>query len=233
MDQNKTDLVMQFVLRGKPVSAECGLNVHSNDKLMGEFAKHTSYRNHSNFFEVSNFQMGLNLTEDDQSHSASASHAQLHGKHVNGHSANARTAGRFARWRSATPEEGRDILYPLEVDKFSFDRLIDAASPIFFASCCDSKTFDRAILVKRISQGHRGGTARPAVGYLRLKFTDVLITSINWDDGEMVKEQCEFVCAKLEIEYRKQEFEGSVGAPMPASWPTARSQSIRSKAGKT
>lgn len=233
MDQDKTDLMMQFVLKGKPVSAECSLDVHSNDKMMGEFAKHTSYRNHSNFFEVSNFQMGLNLTEDDQSNSAVGPHAHLHGKPAHAHPANTRIAGRFARWRSATPDEGRDILYPLEVDKFSFDRLIDAASPIFFASCCDSTTFDKAVLVKRISQGQVGGTPRPSVGYLRLVFTDVLITSINWDDGEMVKEQCEFVCQKLEIRYRQQAFEGSVGAPMFASWPTPRSQSIRSKAGKT
>jgi type VI protein secretion system component Hcp len=132
-------------------------------------------------------------------------------------------AGAFARWRSATQQDYKSIYYPLEFDRFSFDRIIDCASPIFFQSCCTSQTFDSAALVKRVSPGDEGGVSRPAVGFLRIDFTKVLVTGINWDDGDMVKERCEFICQGMKITYRRQTAGGGVssggGNEFSAVWP--------------
>ncbi len=224
MDQNKSDLIMQFVLHGKPVSAECSLDIAVGDTLTTEFARHASYRNHSNFFEVGNFRMGLSLKEDDQGSGVLSRQAQLPGQ-----SPKSPAAGAFARWRSATADEAKNILYPLEFDKFCFDRAIDAASPVFFGCCCTSTTFDKAILVKRAPQGHQGGEANPSLAFLRIEFTKVLITGIAWADGDVVAEQCEFICQEMKIRYRQQKPDGSMGAEMPVHWPTARSLSILAK----
>jgi type VI protein secretion system component Hcp len=123
-------------------------------------------------------------------------------------------AGQFARWRSASGKEARTIAhsYPTKFEGASFERLIDRASPTFFMHCCTSKTFDSAVLVKRISQGELAGQNLPSVGYLRVEFTKVLITDISWEDGELVKEKCQFTCKGMKLIYRKQSDSGRLQA---------------------
>ena len=79
------------------------------------------------------------------------------------------------------------------------------------------------MLVKRISQGDQGGVARPSAAYLRIDFTKVLITGINWDDGDLVTESCEFICQGMKISYRRQKTDGTVaggfGNEYSAVWP--------------
>jgi type VI protein secretion system component Hcp len=202
--QDKTDLVMKFVLDGSPVVAECGLEVAPGDPLMKDF-------NPGHFFEASSFDMGMSLKEDDESPSP-LNPAGLG-------SQAARTAapvGQYARWRSATQAEYKKVPFRLEFDRFSFKRAIDRASPIFFEACCGSRTFDSAVLVKRIAQGDQAGGS-PSVGYLRVDFTKVLLIGVNWDDGDMVTEHCDFICQGLTIAYRQQQ-SGEFGATKSAHW---------------
>lgn len=228
MAQDHTDLVMKFTLDGQPVWAECTLDVASGDTFMSDFSKPTEYDNYSNFFEVDSFTMSMSLDGDDKSTGT----LQQSTSRPNSNNANP-ASGQFARWRSATNSEYKDIHYPLTFDKFTFERVIDHASPIFFQCCCTSKTFDSAVLVKRVSQGQVGGTVRPALGYVRIEFTKVLITGIGWDDGDVVKESCEFICQKMRINYRKQKSQGTVdtGAGLSMSWPSSRFLDIRSGRG--
>jgi type VI protein secretion system component Hcp len=199
MDRAATDLAMKFVLpNNTPVFAQCLLQIAKGDALMSDFTHSNFYRT-SNFFEISDFEFGLSLKEDDDS---GKGHRMLDSNRQN-------IAGAFARWRSALRGEIEDIRYPVEFDKFSFSRSIDRASPIFFEKCCNSTTFDSATLVKRISPG---GVDRPPVGYLRIDFGKVLITGITWDDGDVVKEKCEFICREMQIRYRSQQADGTIGA---------------------
>lgn len=217
MDQDKTDLVMQFVLNGQPVWAECALKIWEKDTLMKDF-KGADYDNYSNFFEVKSFDFKLALKEDDESGSPHGQPARQPST-----ASKAAASGQFARWRSASNSEFKKIKYPLEVDTFSFSRIIDGASPVFFQSCCTSQTFDSAVLVKRLSQGGTGpdGDVLPSVGYLRIDFTGVLITSIGWDDGEMIEEKCECHAKGMTIRYRQQDDSGTVTAAgeTKAVWP--------------
>lgn len=227
MDQNKTDLVMQFVLDGQPVWAECALDIAPGDTLMSDF-KSADYDNYSSFFEASNFSMSLSVKENDESSNGLSQHVRQPAQQTK-----SPVTGPFSRWRSATtPQEAKALAskYPVEFDTFTFERVIDRASPIFFQSCCTSTTFDSAVLVKRMSQGDQGGGSRPTVGYLRIDFTKVLITGIHWDDGDVVKETCEFICRSMKLKYRKQKADGTIasgpGTEFGAFWPNDRSLGI-------
>lgn len=230
MEQNKTDLVMRFVLKGQPVLAECVLDIWSKDTLMKDF-KSAEYDYYSNFFEIKEFDFSIALKEEDESRNVLSRNLTFANN-----AAKPAVAGAFARWRSASNAEYKKIYYPLEFDKFSFKRIIDRASPVFFQSCCRSETFDSAVLVKRLSQGRRGpdGETLPTVGYLRIDFTDVLITGVDWDDGDMVEEKCDFICKGMKITYRKQKDDGTIdggGGETSAVWPNPnndRSLRIRS-----
>ncbi len=217
MDQNKTDLVMKFVLDGQPVWAECALDVAPGDTMMQEFTKNSGYDYYSNFFEISSFDLGMSLKESSESNNALGQQPRQQAQ------SKSPATGAFARWRSASAKEYKSIQYPLEFDKFRFQRTIDRASPIFFQCCCTSRSFDSAVLVKRISQGQQGGVSRPSVGYLRFDFTKVLIIGLDWDDGEVVKEKCEFICQGIKVTYRRQKADGTVasgpGSESAAVWP--------------
>jgi type VI protein secretion system component Hcp len=214
MDKSNADIVMKFVLEGKPVFAECTLDIASDDTLMKDFLPaRNNQSSYANFFEVSDFDLAISLKESDDV-----------GGRSGARSAGAQAAGgAFARWRSAANADYKSIYYPLEFDNFNFERIIDRASPIFFQSCCKSQSFESAALVKRIAQGNKGGVTRPAVGFLRIDFTNVLITGIDWSDGDVIKERCEFICQKMQITYRKQRSDGTVsvgfGNEFTATWP--------------
>ena len=220
MAGNKTDLVMFFTLDRQPVWAESPLQVAPDDTLMKDFYKNTDYDSYSNFFEVTTFSMGMKLTEQDASNSAVGQHPRPNGQPA---AKSAVSAGPFARWRSATPLEYKKIPYPFEFDKFTFERVVDSASPIFFECCCKSRTFDTAVLIKRLSEGEAGGVFRPSLAYLRIEFTKVLITSISWEDGDLVKENCDFICQGMKVTYRKQSAGGTIGGgDLSATWPNPK-----------
>ena len=213
MDQNKTDLVMKFTLTpGNDVPAECALGVAPGDALMTDFQA-ADYQNYSNYFEVIDFDMKVGLNPDDDSHKTSM--VTPHTTHA-AHLAKNTSTDAWGRWRSATAEQARKIAYPFKFESASFERIIDRASPVFFQSCCTSQTFDSAVLVKRLSQGELPGSNQVSVGYLRIDFGKVLITDINWEDGDLVKEKCDFTCQSFKLTYLKQSNAGRIGGSMPS-----------------
>lgn len=211
-DQHKSDIVMMFVQKGgQAVYAECALDKSPNDPFMTDFKPQT-YDRYSNFFEVTKFHFGFEVKDEDKSKdtmtSGAPAGAGLGKKRVG------RVEGEFASWRSANDQQAPKVIYPLEFEAFTFERLIDAASPVFFEHCCNSTSFPSATMVKRVSTG---GNAAPE-GFLKIEFQDVLITSLSWDDGDMTTEKCEFICRNFALTYRQQKQDGSFGAQSPAQW---------------
>lgn len=210
-DQHKSDIVMLFVQEGnQPVYAECALDKDPEDTFMAGFKPQT-YDNYSNFFQVTKFHFGVEVKDEDKTKSTLQSGnvgAAGLGKKRFG-----RVEGEFASWRSANDKQAPKVTYPLEFEQFSFERLIDAASPIFFEYCCNSTSFPSASLVKRLSRGNE-----LPQGFLRIDFKDVLITSLSWDDGDMTTEKCEFICRDFDLTYRQHKADGSWGASGNATW---------------
>ncbi len=240
-DQSKADMVMKFIQKGgTPVSAECALDKDPNDPFMKDFHP-APYQDYSDFFEIQSFDFGMEVKDDDTAVGALTKNSQGQGPPSKGGTP-AKAKGGFVSWRSAKTDELKNLDYPIEFDTFSFKRLIDAASPIFFEACCGTKTFDSATLVKRVSIGMLGGGGnflnaqvnlgplhlsltgssginRPPQGFLRIDFTNVLIIGIDWDDGDVLNETCKFICQGFKLQYRQQNDDGSLKtAVAPAEW---------------
>lgn len=203
-DDHKTDIVMRFVTKDKQdVNSECALDKEKSDDFMKGFQPQT-YDSYSNFFEVINFSYGFEVKDESDS--------KKEGGATNGvkEKKDKLVTGEFVSWRTGTDKQAKEVSLQLEFRSFKFERLIDSASAIFFDHLVKSLSFSSATLVKRVSVGGD----QTALGFLRLDFFDVLLTSLDWDDGEMTKEKCEFICKKFTMQYRPQNDDGSLAKPV-------------------
>lgn len=229
-----TDMVMRFVhgrrparLKDKEIDAECALAVDPNDKMMDGFRAISSYHDWSNFFEITEFGFEAELSEGEDEASSKGppppplpssfqSRPNAHGLALPkpaGAGANGKSGPEmsFKKWRSAVGDEYRKILYPTEFRNFSFKRLIDGTSPVFFEACCYAWIFSKAVMVKRVSRGYVDEKSPVSgIGFLRLEFSDVLITDLKWNDGEVVTEECECICRGFKAEYKPQRSSGAL-----------------------
>lgn len=192
------------------------------------------------FFEVDSFDFGVGVNDGEGSSSpginAGAGNGgkktnALHGmggpgdqkQSANqGSEASRRSKPRFSRFlypAVARPGQKKpDLDYDIDVHPFSFSRQLDMASPIFLEHCAGVVPFAKATLVKRKFTGNLGFHE----SYLRMIFTDVLLTGVEWDDGEVIKEKCSFVYRKIEVAYRPQKQDGSLDKEVPGVWQAKR-----------
>lgn len=218
-DKPTSDIVMRFVDKnGRPVWAESALGVLKDDPFMEGFDPISSYDDYSNFFEVTTFSFTVAVKPKDEAVSTLSQAPR--GSLTSGRSP--ASTDQFSRWRSATDEDYKKLKFPIEFDEFSFSRVIDGASPAFFSACCNQESFRSATLVRRIATGTRGGAQRQAAGFLRLEFKDVLLTGINWDDGELVTESVTFICKALRVRYRQQTADAGLKKETEAVWDQNR-----------
>jgi hypothetical protein len=108
----------------------------------------------------------------------------------------------YGKWKSATPDELKKVLpYPVDMNEVTIDRTYDKASPILYQMCCDSETFPSVSLIKRKDIGDTF-----LRGFLRLDFEDVMVTSVEWKNGEVMKETFTFVFRRVTVKYRQSVF---------------------------
>ncbi len=221
---SKSDLVMMFVDKnGGPVWAESTLGVLKTDPLMKGFNGIDSYNDYSNFFEVTSFNFDMQLNPADQGVGALSQPAQATQSSV------AQAApDQFSAWRSAEGNDYKMIKFPVDFDTFSFTRIIDGATPLFFAACCNQISFHHAALVKRVAAGSVGGKEQQSVGILRLDFRHVLLTGINWEDGDLVTESITFICKAMRVRYAPQMQSGEVMPAVEVDWDQAKDGSATS-----
>lgn len=220
-EERKTDLVMRFVKTGGgSVPAECQLTKDPDDKFMTTFTP-AGENGVSNFFEITKFDFGMKVKDEDASKkNLSDTKKKEDMTMADFDEKNAKVKGSFVSWRSATEDEVKDgkIPLPLEFENFSFTKIVDCSSPVFFESCLLSRNFLSATMVKRVSVGYD----RPPVGFLKMTFDQVLITGVSWNDGALINETCKFICRGFTIEYREQRPDGSLLGPTSADWVASR-----------
>lgn len=231
-DQSPYDMAMKFVGKGGgTVWAESTLVKDPADELMKDFKPAESLDAYSNFFEVTTFDFGMSVEPDDGEgggggKGAGKGRIPPPGGRQPGYSPSAGLlmtgpAGRgdaapgtgssdaFHRWRSATEEEAKKMNFQLHFESFTFTRIVDGASPSFFQNCANQVSFESAALVKRVSRGTLGGQRLP-LAFMRFDFTNVMLKKVSWEDGELVTENCEFVCEKMTFKYRQQKSDGDL-----------------------
>ena len=221
MAETKGDLLMKFVqTSGEAVKAEGSSVLKKDDKLLFDFWP-------GKFFEIEEFGIGLNVEDSETSTNT------LHAAGGQGLAKPAPAAAaqghkpKFATWRLFKKQrrgDAPDIAYPVVLEPFSFTRMMDKASPIFFQNCCNSVSFDSATLVKRKVTG----SDLALQTFLRIDFKNVLIIGLDWDDGSIVKEKCKFICREMSVQYKQQSAGGALGAASSAEW--SRDLATRSNA---
>ena len=220
-DQPKADILMKFKLDGKYVYGEGAHQVDESipvDDLMDGFESAT-YKSYSNFFEIQKFEFGIELHEDDTNVGKLSNGSLATNAHGQTHKPKpAKLRGAFASWRSASQAEIQKLKFPLEADMFSFTRVLDAASHVFFMACVTSRTFESVSLVKRVSATKAPGGPMKQLGFFRVDFNEVMITGLDWDDGDFVNENCKFICKKFKLQYKTQKPDGTLTRATQAAW---------------
>jgi type VI secretion system secreted protein Hcp len=101
---------------------------------------------------------------------------------------------------------------------FSFTMLINKASPHLFIACASGKHFTSASLtIRRAAKGE--------LEYLTIRFDDVIVTSFaEVGGGEAPEEAVSLGFRRIELEYRQQTPQGTLGAPVKAGWDLSKNQ---------
>jgi type VI secretion system secreted protein Hcp len=95
-----------------------------------------------------------------------------------------------------------------------FAKNVDVATAPLFAHCCNGKHIPSALVTFRKA-------GEKPLEYLKIKLTDILVSSITWGGaagGDGVHEQVSLAFTKVEIEYYEQKPDGSGEKKGNASW---------------
>jgi type VI secretion system secreted protein Hcp len=98
---------------------------------------------------------------------------------------------------------------------FNLMKRTDKASTDLFQGLCSGKHYATATVTMRKAGGEQ-------LQYLTYKFTDVMVESIQWSGStggdDTPVESLSLAYSKVEIEYKPQNANGSLGAPCRGSW---------------
>ncbi len=201
-DTTKADVLMYFVQREgtPPIEAESTSALRGNDaRLMSGFME-------GRYFEAENFSFGIELADDEGGAATDEDETRSYG-----------------RWRALKPGEPKPTPpFRAEPQDVSISRRIDASSPVLLKCCLEKKQFHTAVLVKR----SRIGTTGMLSAILRMEFSRVWLRSIEWEDGDTVRETCKFKYASVKSTYVRRKPDGTVASLWPCEWTSQRASGI-------
>jgi type VI secretion system secreted protein Hcp len=106
---------------------------------------------------------------------------------------------------------------------FSFVMAANKASPKLFLACCNGEHIPKAVLTCR-----KAGKEQQE--YLKVTLTDILVSSYQAGGphkGELMPyDSCSLNYAKLEIEYKEQKADGTLGAATKAGWDAKANKKV-------
>ena len=220
MAETQGDVLMILVQGSRAIAAGGTSDLDGTDSMLSGFSA-------GKFFEIEHFALGLNLSDFDAGHAPGSVAGQpkppaVGGAHKDQTAAVAPQKSKFASWRDRKKSRQAitAVTFPVELDPFSFTKMVDRASPLLFESCASTASFDSATIVKRKVTGKSTNALQ---GYMRIDFSNVLLVGLTWDDGEMIKEKCRFICRGMRVQYRPQVPDGTLAAASSAEWSFAMS----------
>jgi type VI secretion system secreted protein Hcp len=110
----------------------------------------------------------------------------------------------------------------VSMSDFSFVMKLNKASPKLFLACAQGEHIKTAWLT-----AHRA-SAKQTDYFLKWSFADLLISSYQTGaaSGELPLEQVSFNFSKIEVEYKEQKPDGSLGLGIKAGWDLKTSKKI-------
>lgn len=219
MADDVRDVLMKLTLNGSDIEAESSAFVEPTDKLAnvkpGEFVAADKSNNwKGNFFAVKEFKMDMGLLGDSADDPAAQKRQQEEQQKLMFESikkdldqpnlASSRGSSDFQSFMNP-PAGGASKTYSANLEPVTLTKYLDASSLVLFKACIESTTIDSAVMIKR-----RGGGAKHLGTYLRIEFTDLLITDFNWDEDDVILEKISFVCRKASVFYRLEQHSGKM-----------------------
>ena len=108
----------------------------------------------------------------------------------------------------------------VSMQDFHFTMKSSKASPKLFLHCATGQHIKEATLTAR-KAGER------PIEYLKYKLTDILVSSYQiGSGGDTPSEEVSLNFTKLEVEYRTQNADGSLGSPVNAGWDLKTNRSV-------
>jgi type VI secretion system secreted protein Hcp len=102
----------------------------------------------------------------------------------------------------------------VNVQDLSFTKYVDSASPKLMLACCNGKHYDDALLTVRKA-------GEKPVEYIKIKLTEVLITSVSTGGSggeDRLTENVTLNFGKVNYDYIPQDDKGAAGTAIPMSW---------------
>jgi type VI protein secretion system component Hcp len=221
MANEPIDVLMTFIQKsGKGVGAESRAVMHPDDQsdMCADFTEGC-------YFEIESFSFSAELSDEADGTSGSSGTAVRNATHsrdpqkggAQGTAAMSGSGGKFAKYII----QG-SLNYKIEPQEITISRQMDKASPILLDNCLKRIPFTKAVIVKRKVVGVLGNSSGHHRGFLRMEFSEPLITGVTWEDSDTVKETLKFVCRNLTVTYRPQKDTGEPGDKVPMTWNLQR-----------
>lgn len=111
---------------------------------------------------------------------------------------------------------GRSTSRP-QFSELHITKLVDKASPLLFLACASGKHLKEATLSVRRA-------AKTQIEYLKIKLTDVIVTSVQFSSGgeDVSHESVSLAYEKIELNYTPQTARGLPGQSIKAGWDLSR-----------
>lgn len=102
---------------------------------------------------------------------------------------------------------------------FHFVMRVNKASPQLFLATVSGKHIKEASLTVRKA-------GKQQLEYLKIKFSDVFVTSFEQASGEQPQESIAFSFGKVELQYTAQQKKGAAGPPITAGWDLSKNAKL-------
>lgn len=105
----------------------------------------------------------------------------------------------------------------VNVQDLSFTKYVDSATAPLLVAACNGKHYDEATLIVRKAGEH-------PVEYIKIKLTEVLITSLSTGGSggeDRLTENVTLNFAKVNVDYTPQDDKGKGGTAIPFGWDIA------------
>lgn len=121
----------------------------------------------------------------------------------------------LARLGRSTPAPKSAKAEFVDMQPVEFTRIMDSMSTLLFKALVGCETLEAVSVVKRKATG----SANSGDCFLRLDFTKVLLTHLDWkDSGTHMTESGTFIYRKLTMRYRPQRADGSLDVAVQTEW---------------
>jgi type VI protein secretion system component Hcp len=228
-DNSSSDLLMLVKPKGKiALEGEALTKYNQSDDMMQDFKP-------QRYCELQDFSFGIGLEDneggdDDRGETGTdgADENKLHGsddgnassRPKSGKSDGGKSRKKVKKFKTfmetgmippsaSNPNRGG---YEITLDEITITRQLDRMSVPLVKLWFDQTPLDYIIVVRRKFTGN------PAYheAFLRIKFTDVLITAIDWKDGDSISETMKFVYRGATVAYKPQKADGTLAQAISA-----------------